>query len=104
MSDISFLLEVYGELKSIKSEDVCSEKANIIVNKAYTALEEIMETKENTTYLKKTRELLNEVDNLYLSRFCLDEGLEESIDLSSCPDHEKYRTILCGSLSSEIIN
>jgi hypothetical protein len=78
MSDIFCFGNMYERLKYIKNNKVEFEKASDIINSAYLILEQTIETKNNSMYLKKTKKLLYEIDDIYLSSFnaCLEDMIE----------------------------
>lgn len=103
MSDISLFECIYEQLKSVKNNKFEFEKASSIINTAYIMLEKAIETTDNSIYLKKTREILNEIDDMYLSSFSC--GLEDSLDINSCESSSNYaRSEMRNLVSPEIFN
>lgn len=80
MSDIFCFDNMYEHLKYIKNNEVDFENASDMINLAYLILEQTIETKDNSIYLKKTRELLSEIDDSYISSFNC--GLEDLVECS----------------------
>jgi hypothetical protein len=103
MSDISLIECIYNQLKSIRNNKMSFEKASSIINTAYIVLEKAIETQDNSMYLKKTRKILGEIDDIYLSP--MNEGLEDAIDINTNYADTNYaRATLKNALPQEIFN